>query len=86
MFEVLSRMYVVAMRIAQGVDLARAAECPDAPQIDISLVLEVWDLEVAQHGDAVIVWIVVMPLEALRVNEEHDIGEVLVIIDEVSAW
>jgi uncharacterized protein YqgV (UPF0045/DUF77 family) len=47
--------------------------------------LEIGGLDVAQHGDTVVVGVVVVPLVARRVDEEHYIGEVFVIVNDVSA-
>jgi hypothetical protein len=71
--------------VGKWVNLDRAAEGPDTAEIHVSFLLEVGGLEVAQHGDAIVVWVVVVPLEALGVDEEHYIGEVFVVIDNVPA-
>lgn len=78
-------MHILAMGITQRVNLNRAAERPGAAEIDVSLFLEIWNTEVAQHGNTVIVWVIIVPLKALGVDEQHDVGEVLVIVDDVSA-
>ena len=72
------------MGVRMRFDLGRASQDPRTTDIDIALVSEVVGLESSEHGDAVIVGVVVVPLETLRVDEEHHVREAMVIIDYIS--
>jgi hypothetical protein len=65
-------------------DLAGAAQRPSAPDVDVPFLLEVGDLEVSQHGKAIVVGIVVVPLVAIRMDEENVVREVVVVVDDVA--
>lgn len=82
-FEVLAGVDVIAMGIGEWVDLDRATEHPGTAQVHVALFLKVGDLELLEHRDAVVVGIVVVPLEALRMNEEHRIWEIVVVVDDI---
>jgi hypothetical protein len=62
-------MHIVTMSICKWMNLHRTPEDPGAPEINVSLLLEVGELEMAEHGDTIIVGVVVVPLESLRVDE-----------------
>lgn len=38
-----------------------------------------------KHLQTIIEWVIVVPLEPARVQEEHDIRELFVIVDDVAA-
>lgn len=61
--EILPRMHIVTVGIRVRVDLRRTSESPCTAQIDIALLLEIRHLETTEHGDSVVVGIVVVPLE-----------------------
>jgi hypothetical protein len=67
-----------------GADLGRAAEDPDAAEVDVALVLEVLDAEALEEGQGVVVGVVVVPLEALGVVEDDVAGEGVVAVDDVA--
>jgi hypothetical protein len=81
-----ARMYrfSVFALLFQRLDLVWAPEGPRAADVDVSLLLEVRKLEVAEHGEAVVVGVVVVPLVAVRMDEEDVIGEVVVVVDDVA--
>lgn len=83
-FEVFARVHILAVGIRVGSDFRGASEGPGAAEIHIALFQEVGDLEVAQHGDTVVVGVVVVPLVAQGVDEEHDFGEPVVVVDDIS--
>lgn len=66
--EVLAGMHVLAVGVGEGVDLGGAAEDPGAAEVDVAVVEEVLEAEVFEHGEAVVVGVVVVPLVALRVE------------------
>ena len=72
------------MGVRMRFDLGRASQDPRTTDIDIALVSEVVGLESSEHGDAVIVGVVVVPLKALGVDEEHQVRETVVIVDYIS--
>ena len=65
-------------------DLARAPQGPCAAYIDMDLFLEVRQLEVAGHREAILVWVVVVPLVAVWVDAEDVIGKRCVMVDDVA--
>lgn len=83
-FEVFTRVHILAVGIRVGSDFRGTPEGPGAAEIHIAFFQEVGDLEVAQHGDAVVVGMVVMPLVAQGVDEEHDFREPVVVVDDIS--
>jgi hypothetical protein len=72
------------MHIGERVDLARAAEKPGAADVHVALFLEVWELEVAEHRDAIVVRVVVVPLVSLGVDKEDGFREIIVIVDDIA--
>lgn len=68
----------------KGLNLAGTAERPGAAYIHVAFLLEVWQLEVSQHREAVVVGIVVMPLVSIRVDEEDVVGKGVIMVDYVS--
>jgi hypothetical protein len=77
-------MHVVTVRIGVWVDLRRTSESPRTAQIDIALLLQIRHLETTEYGDSIVVGIVVVPLIALRVDEKHHVGQMVIIINYVS--
>lgn len=70
---------------SQRLDLVWAAEGPGAADVDVAFFLEVRQLEVAQHGETVVVGVIVVPLVAVGVDEEDVVGEGCVVVDYVAA-
>lgn len=62
--EVFPCMHVIPVRVRVRPDLRRTAQSPRTAQIHVALFLEVGDLEVAQHRHAVVIGVVVVPLES----------------------
>jgi hypothetical protein len=50
----------------------------------MDLFLEVRQLEVAGHREAILVWVVVVPLVAVWVDAEDVIGKRCVMVDDVA--
>ena len=71
-------------RLLDRMDLCRTPQHPDTPNIDKALLFEVRELQMAEHGHAVEIGIVVVPLVALRVQEEDVGGEGGVVVDYVA--
>lgn len=65
-----------------GVDWA--ARIPSASEVDITLLLNKGESEVADNVDAVEHWVVVVPLDAAGMVEEGDVREVVIIIYDIS--
>lgn len=82
--EVLPRMKILAVRVGEGMDFIRATQDPGAAQIDVSFFLNIGGLNFADHGNAIVVRVIVVPLVALGVDEEHDIGQVVVVVNDVA--
>jgi len=82
-----ARMHSLSVfaRFRQRLDLVGAAEGPGAADVDVAFFLEVRQLEVAKHGEAVVVRVVVVPLVAVGVDEEDVVGEGRVVVDYVAA-
>jgi hypothetical protein len=76
--------FAVLTLLLQRLDLAGAAQRPSTPDIDVSFLLEVGNLKVSQHGEAIIVGVVVVPLVAVRVDEENVVRELVVVVDDVA--
>lgn len=57
-------------------------EYPDTSQIDVAAPENVGDLYLREHRCAVVVWVVVVPLELPPVDKAHDIREIVVIVDD----
>jgi hypothetical protein len=70
--------------LVQGLDLAGASKQPCAPDVDISLLLEIWYLEMSKHGQTIVVGVIIVPLVAIWVNKEHVVRELVVMIDDVA--
>jgi hypothetical protein len=68
----------------KGLDLARAAQGPSTPDVDVPFLLEVGNLEMPQHGEAIVVGIVVVPLVAVRMDEENVVGKIVVVVDDIA--
>lgn len=81
----MSLLLLLARIVLVRLDLVWAAELPSTAQIDVAFLLEVGYLEVAQHHQAVVIGIVVVPLVSRRVQEERVIREVVVIVDDEAA-
>lgn len=82
-FEILAGVYVLAVRIGQRMDLLWTPQDPGTAQVNVTLLLEVWELEIAQHWHAIVVGVVVVPLVSLGMDEEDRVGEVVIIVDDV---
>lgn len=91
--KLLKRIFVVATSmysfsvlafLFQRVDFTRTPKGPRTSNVDVSFLLKIWELEMAQHGHAVIVWIVVVPLIAVRMDEEDVVGESVVVVYDVA--
>lgn len=83
-FEVFAGVDVFAVGVGVRPDLRRTSQDPGATEIHVALVMEVAGLDSSQHGDAVVVGVVVVPLVALGVDEEHPIGETVVVVDDIA--
>lgn len=77
-------MHIFAVGIGVRTDFDGASENPRAAQIHVALLLEVGDLEIAEHADAVVVGVVVVPLVLLGVDKEEGFGEAIVVVDNIS--
>lgn len=64
-------------------DLVGTAGRPGAAEGGIADFFDVRELEVLDGGDAVVHGVVVVPLVALGVEEDHVVGEVVVVVDDV---
>lgn len=82
--KVFACMDVFAMGVGMWTDLGRASQDPRTAEVHVALLLEVLGSKTPEHGDAVVVGVVVVPLEALRVDEEHHVGEAVVVVDNVA--
>lgn len=69
--------------VLDGADLGRAAEDPDASQVDVALGAEVLEAEALEEREGVVVGVVVVPLETLGVVEDDVAGEGVVAVDDV---
>jgi hypothetical protein len=76
--------FAVLTLFLQRLDLAGAAQRPSTPDIDVSFLFEVGNLKVSQHGEAIVVGVVVVPLVAVRVDEENVVRELVVVVDDVA--
>lgn len=81
--EVFTRVHVIAVGIGVRTDFDGTSENPRAAQIHVALFLEIGDLEVAEHADAVVVGVIVVPLVLLGVDEEEGFGEAVVVVDDI---
>jgi hypothetical protein len=70
--------------LLQRLDLAGASQHPSTPDIDVALLLEVRNLEMAKHGNTIVIGVVVVPLVAVRVNEEDVVRKIIVVVDDVA--
>jgi hypothetical protein len=86
LFVVSARMYGFSMLALfyQRLDLVGTPQRPRAANVDVSFTLEVWDLEMAQHRQAVIIGVVVVPLIAIRVDKEDVVREGCVVINDIA--
>ena len=66
------------------VDLVRTAQRPDAAQVDIAGAQQMRVTEARQHGGAVVVGVVVVPLVLSAVDEEDRWGQGVVVVDHVA--
>lgn len=60
------------------------AKCPDASEVGVAFSHKVWELNAFEHRNAIVDWVVIVPLVALAVHEYHEVWEVMVMIDYVS--
>lgn len=65
-------------------NLVWAAEGPCAADVNVAFLLEVRQLEVAEHRNAVVVRVIVVPLVAIRMYEEDIVGKRVVVVDYVA--
>lgn len=65
-------------------DLGRASNFPGAAEVDVALFAQIRELELAEHGHPVVIWIVVVPLPAVRVKEQGVLRQTVVIVDDVA--
>lgn len=68
----------------QRLNFSGTPKHPGAADVDVALGFEVGQLEAAEHGEAVVVWVVVVPLVAVGVDEEDVVGEGVVVVDYVA--
>lgn len=80
----MDRLSVLAL-LSQRLDLSWASQGPRAANVDITLFFEIGQLEVAKHGEAVVVGVVIVPLVTVGVNEKDVVGELVVVIDDIAA-
>lgn len=78
-----SVQYLGRRRIHHRMDLGRAADDPDAPEVHIAHLPQVGELEVPQRGEAIVVGVVVVPREARCVEEDEVVRQVVVVVDNV---
>jgi hypothetical protein len=70
--------------VLKWLDLGGAAQDPDAAEVDIALFTKIVEAEALEEGEGVVVWIIVVPLEALGVVKDDVAGQALVSVDDVS--
>lgn len=71
------------MGIGVRTDFDGTPENPRAAEVNVALFLEVRNLEVAEHANAVVVGVVVVPLVSLGVDEEDHFGQAVVVVDDI---
>jgi hypothetical protein len=76
--------FSVLTLLLKRLDLAGAAQGPSTPDVDIPFLLEVGNLEVSQHGETIVIGIVVVPLVAVRMDEENVVRKIVVVVDDVA--
>jgi hypothetical protein len=69
--------------VFEWVDFCGTAQNPYTAQIHVAFFLQVCKLKVLEQWDAVVVRIVVVPLESLGVEEDCVVGESIVAVDDV---
>lgn len=67
-------------------DLRWTAQTPCATYIHIAFFLEVGQLEVSEHGYAIVIRVVIVPLVTVGMDEEDVVGEGRVVVDYVAGY
>lgn len=77
-------MRVIAVGfVLDGANFSRAANDPDASQVDVSVLLEIWKLEITKRWYGIVVWVVIMPGKARCVHEDDVVWKMVVVINDV---
>jgi hypothetical protein len=91
--EVLESLFVVATSmnsfsvlafLLKRLDLVWTTQQPRAPDVDVSLLLEIGQLETSKHGKTIVVWVIVMPLIPVGVYKQDVVWELVVVINDVA--
>lgn len=81
--EVFTGVHVFAVGIGVRTDFHRTPENPRTAEVNVALFLEIRDLKVAEHTDAVVVGIIVVPLVSLGMDEQEGFGKTVVVVDYI---
>lgn len=75
-------MHRFPMLVLKWSNLYWTSQHPGAAQVHVALLLQVFGAKAAEHRQSIIVWVVIVPLIARRVDEQDIIGKVVVVVDD----
>lgn len=77
--------YLCAFRVgAQGIHFAGTTYDPNTAQVDIAAGLYVRHAKVLEDGYTVVHWIVIVPLVAETVHEDHYVRQIRIVVNDES--